>query len=96
MKNIPIDRIESTEAEKTILKELEQNRPFNARTDFLTSEKAREAVEVFHSLRRHIRNYSERALGSFIVSMTRNVTDLFTVFLLSREAGFSKMIEYSL
>jgi len=77
--------------ESVILRELEQNRPFNARTDFLSSEKAREAVEVFHSLRRHIRKYSERALGSFIVSMTRNVTDLFTVFLLSREAGFSKM-----
>ena len=77
--------------ESIILRELEQNRPFNARTDFLSSEKAREAVEVFHSLRRHIRKYSERALGSFIVSMTHNVTDLFTVFLLSREAGFSRM-----
>ena len=77
--------------ESIILRELEQNRPFNARTDFLSSDKAREAVEVFHSLRRHIRKYSERALGSFIVSMTRNVTDLFTVFLLSREAGFSRM-----
>jgi phosphoenolpyruvate carboxylase len=83
------DKKESLES--IILRELEQNRPFNARTDFLTSEKAREAVEVFHSLRRHTRRYSERALGSFIVSMTRNVTDLFTVFLLSREAGFSKM-----
>ena len=74
-----------------IFEELEQNRPFNARTEFLSSEQARETVEVFHSLRRHIRNYSERALGSLIVSMTRNVTDLFTVFLLSREAGFSRM-----
>jgi phosphoenolpyruvate carboxylase len=77
--------------DSVILRELEQNRPFNARTDFLSSEKAKEAVEVFHSLRRHIRKYSERALGSFIVSMTHNVTDLFTVFLLSREAGFSRM-----
>jgi phosphoenolpyruvate carboxylase len=75
---------------EVILKELEQNRPFNARTEFLSSEKAREAVEVFHSLRRHIRKYSERALGSLIVSMTRHEKDLFTVFLLSREAGFSR------
>jgi len=74
-----------------ILKELDQNRPFIARTEFLPSDQAREMVEVFHSLRRHIRNYSERALGSLIVSMTRNVTDLFTVFLLSREAGFSRL-----
>jgi phosphoenolpyruvate carboxylase len=71
--------------------ELEQNRPFNARTEFLPSEQAREAVEIFHSLRRHTRAYSERALGSLIVSMTRNVSDLFTVFLLSREAGFSRV-----
>ena len=77
--------------EDVILKELEQNRPFSARTEFLSSEKAMEAVEVFHSLRRHIRKYSERALGSIIVSMTRHEKDLFTVFLLSREAGFSKM-----
>ncbi len=74
-----------------IVRELEQNRPFNARTEFLPSEQARETVEVYHSLRRHIRSYSERALGSLIVSMTRNVTDLFTVFLLSREAGFSRL-----
>ncbi|MDF1575567.1 MAG: phosphoenolpyruvate carboxylase [Bacteroidales bacterium] len=74
-----------------IFSELEQNRPFNARTEFLPSDQAREAVEVFHSLRRHIRSYSERALGSLIVSMTRSVTDLFTVFLLAREAGFSRL-----
>jgi phosphoenolpyruvate carboxylase len=80
----------SESLEDVILKELEQNRPFNARTEFLSSENAMEAVEVFHSLRRHIRKYSERALGSFIVSMTRHEKDLFTVFLLSREAGFSR------
>jgi phosphoenolpyruvate carboxylase len=74
-----------------IMDELEHNRPFITRTDFLTSDQAREAVDTFHSLRRHTRNYSERALGSLIVSMTRNVTDLYTVFLFVREAGLSKM-----
>jgi phosphoenolpyruvate carboxylase len=74
-----------------ILEELEHNRPFITRTEFLPSDQAREAVETFHSLRRHTRNYSERALGSLIVSMTRSVTDLFTVFLYVREAGLSKM-----
>jgi phosphoenolpyruvate carboxylase len=74
-----------------IHEELKQNRPFNARTEFLPSEQARETVEIFHSLRRHIRKYSERALGSLIVSMTRSVEDLFTVFLLAREAGFSRL-----
>ncbi len=74
-----------------IQEELEHNRPFITRTEFLPSEQAREAVETFHSLRRHTRNYSERALGSLIVSMTRNVTDLFTVYLFAREAGLSRM-----
>ena len=73
------------------MEELEHNRPFITRTEFLASAQAREAVETFHSLRRHTRNYSERALGSLIVSMTRDVSDLFTVFLFVREAGLSKM-----
>jgi phosphoenolpyruvate carboxylase len=74
-----------------ILEELEHNRPFITRTEFLPTDQSREAVDTFHSLRRHTRNYSERALGSLIVSMTRSVTDLFTVFLFVREAGLSKM-----
>jgi phosphoenolpyruvate carboxylase len=82
---------ESGSLASLIREELKQNRPFNARIEFLPSEQAREAVEVFHALRRHIRNYSERALGSLIVSMTRTVNDLFTVYLLSREAGFSRL-----
>ena len=74
-----------------IRQELFHNRPFLTRSEFLGSDQAREAVETFHSLRRHTRNYSERALGSLIVSMTRSATDLFTVFLFVREAGLSKM-----
>ncbi|KKK71500.1 hypothetical protein LCGC14_2913290, partial [marine sediment metagenome] len=38
----------------------------------------------------HIRNYSEKALGSLIVSMTRNVYDLFTIYLFAREAGMTR------
>ena len=73
-----------------ILKELDQNRPFITRPELLESPSAREAVETFLSLADHIRIYSERALGSLIVSMTRNVSDLFTVFLFVREAGLSR------
>ncbi len=81
----------SNTLDEFIQQELEHNRPFLTRTEFLHSEQAREAVDTFHSLRRHTRNYSERALGSLIVSMTRNVTDLFTVYLFVREAGLSRM-----
>ncbi len=72
-----------------ILDELSQNRPFITRPDLLESEQAREAVDTFLTLARHIKNYSERALGNLIVSMTRNQWDLFTVYLFMREAGLS-------
>ncbi len=72
-----------------ILDELSHNRPFITRPDLLESDKAREAVDTFLILAKHILNYSERALGNLIVSMTRNPWDLFIVFLFMREAGLS-------
>ena len=72
-----------------ILDELSHNRPFITRLDLLKSDKAREAVDTFRILTAHIRNYSERALGNLIVSMTRNPWDLFIVYLFMREAGLS-------
>jgi len=72
-----------------ILKELDQNRPFISRPDMLESEPAREAVQTFLTLAGHIRIWSERALGSLIVSMTRNTVDLLSVYLFVREAGLS-------
>jgi phosphoenolpyruvate carboxylase len=72
-----------------IREELTHNRPFLSRTDLLESKKAKEVVKTFHTLEKHIRNYSEKSLGSLIVSMTRNATDLFTIYLFVREAGLS-------
>ncbi|MGC9354606.1 MAG: phosphoenolpyruvate carboxylase, partial [Mariniphaga sp.] len=73
-----------------IREELAHNRPFLSRIDMLDSENAREVVKTFHTLENHIRNYSEKSLGSLIVSMTRHATDLFTIYLFVREAGLSK------
>ncbi|WP_372949294.1 phosphoenolpyruvate carboxylase [Mariniphaga sp.] len=72
-----------------IREELMHNRPFLSRTDLLKSENAHEVVKTFRTLEKHISNYSERSLGSLIVSMTRNATDLFTIYLFVREAGLS-------
>ncbi len=77
------------EYEQFVLDELKHNRPFISRTDLLESEKAKEVVRTFGVLEKHIRNFSERSLGSLIVSMTRNACDLFTVYLFVREAGLS-------
>jgi len=38
-------------------------------------------------LAEHIRNYGTNAIGPLILSMTRNVEDLFTFYLLAREGG---------
>lgn len=75
--------------ENFVITELNNNRPFINRVNNLDSEQAREVLRAFHAVGKHIRNYSERALGSLIVSMTRNVYDLFTVYLFVREAGLS-------
>lgn len=82
--------------DKLIFNELKHNRPFITRTEYLESEMAREAVNTFHTLASHIRIYSERALGSLIVSMTRKVSDLLTVYLFVREAGLSRLSEHGL
>jgi len=86
------DAIKSGEVtlDRFVREELSHNRPFIAETALLDSEKAKEAVDTFITLAGHIRYYSPRALGSLIVSMTRNVTDLYTVYLFVREAGLSK------
>jgi phosphoenolpyruvate carboxylase len=76
--------------ERFIEEELAHNRPFITRPELLESDMARETVETFLTLAGHIRNYSERALGSLIVSMTRSEQDLFTVYLFVREAGLSR------
>ncbi len=75
--------------EHFVMEELMHNRPFISRPDLLESEKAKEVVNTFRVLEAHIRNFSERSLGSLIVSMTRNAADLFTVYLFIREAGLS-------
>ena len=82
--------------EAFIIEELDHNRPFINRIDHLGSEKAREAVKTFHILGKYTRKYSERVLGSLIVSMTRNVYDLFSVYLFMREAGLSHYTEKGL
>jgi phosphoenolpyruvate carboxylase len=75
--------------EKYILEELDNNRPFINRIDNLGSDQAKEAVRTFYTLSKYTERYSQRVLGSLIVSMTRNVYDLFTVYLFMREAGLS-------
>lgn len=73
--------------EQFILKELSSNRPFVSHTSHLSSPKAKDVVDTFNTLADFVRKYTTNALGSVIVSMTRNEFDLFTVYLMFRETG---------
>jgi len=66
--------------------ELNSTRPF-AHPNMEIGHEARATVDAYRVLSEHIDQYGTEALGSLIVSMTRNVSDLLVVYLLEREAG---------
>jgi phosphoenolpyruvate carboxylase len=69
-----------------INRELDSTRPFTHPNMSLGKE-ARSTVDSYKVLSEHISKYGTEALGSLIVSMTRDVSDLLIVYLLEREAG---------
>lgn len=71
---------------KFLLQELNQYRPFTLAYSGNSAETAN-ALGYLCVLTEHIRKYGTNALGSMIVSMTKKVEDLFTFYLLAREAG---------
>lgn len=69
-----------------LLQELNQYRPFT----YSYSGHVKETEDVMGYLgvlTDHIRRFGANALGSMIISMTRKVDDLYTFYLLAREAG---------
>jgi phosphoenolpyruvate carboxylase len=71
-----------------INKELETNRPFT-HPDMKLDYNADAVVACYKVLAEHIRNYGSEGIGSLIVSMTRSLSDLLSVYLLAREAGLT-------
>jgi phosphoenolpyruvate carboxylase len=69
-----------------INRELDSSRPF-AHPNMPLGTEARATIDSYRVLSDHINKYETQALGSLIVSMTRNVSDLLLVYLLEREAG---------
>jgi len=78
-----------------INKELESNRPFS-HPDMDLDENAKAVTACYNVLADHIGKYGSQGIGSLIVSMTRSLSDLLTVYLLAREAGLTKQTEYGL
>lgn len=69
-----------------ISKELNSTRPFTY-PNLPIGPEARATVDLYKVLGEHIGKYGMEGIGSLIVSMTRDLSDLLTVYLLEREAG---------
>jgi len=68
--------------------ELRSTRPFIRSQESIGSE-ADAVIACHRSLVAHINHYGSEGLGSLIVSMTRSVSDLLSVYLIAREAGLT-------
>ena len=71
---------------KFINAELKSGRPFS-HPSMQLGENADAVLSSYKVLAAHIHKYGSMGLGSLIVSMTRSVSDLLTVYLLAREGG---------
>jgi phosphoenolpyruvate carboxylase len=69
-----------------LLRELQLYRPFTRKYNGTVTETLN-VLRYLGVLAEHVEKYDVHALGSLIVSMTRRTEDLFTVYLLAREAG---------
>ena len=72
-----------------IEEELSSGRPFVRNLNDLADE-ARNVMEVYSVISEHVQQYGTEGIGSLIVSMTRNVSDLLVVYILAREAGLTR------
>jgi phosphoenolpyruvate carboxylase len=50
-------------------------------------------LECYRTVAQHRTNFGRKGLGSLIVSMTRSLSDLLTVYVLAREAGLVKLVD---
>ncbi|MEM8736953.1 MAG: phosphoenolpyruvate carboxylase [Planctomycetota bacterium] len=66
--------------------ELATSRPFTGQREVPEGE-ARDVLDAYRVLARHIERFGTDGLGALIVSMTRSAEDLFAVYLLARDAG---------
>jgi len=67
-------------------RELRSNRPFTL-PDAALGPQAQAALDALRTVRRHLKEHGGEGLGCLVVSMTRSLSDLLVVYLLSREAG---------
>ncbi|MEZ5278128.1 MAG: phosphoenolpyruvate carboxylase [Opitutaceae bacterium] len=73
-------------------RELAVSRPFTQPGSPLGPE-AMEAVASLQTVADALRSHGRRGIGSFIISMTRSLSDLLVAYALCREAGLTRMTE---
>ncbi len=56
-------------------------------------EEARAVADTYRMVEQHMSKYGPKAIGAFIVSMTRGLSDLLAVYLLAREGGLTRTEE---
>ena len=78
--------LSQTELDKMVENELVCRRPL-ALPNQSYDGALHEVLSCYETLKRYSDQYGFDGIGSLIVSMTRSATDLFTVYLLAREAG---------
>jgi phosphoenolpyruvate carboxylase len=67
-------------------KELQSSRPFVHEYTVLKNE-AKTVTDLYQTVAEFVNQYGTEAIGSLIVSMTRNEADLLSIYLFAREAG---------
>lgn len=78
-----------TERVAWINEELKNERPFAVAGRSFGPE-ADNVLDCYRVIFRHVSNYGTKGIGSFIISMTRTLSDLLTVYLFLREVGLSE------
>ena len=74
---------------KFINEELHSKRPF-AHAKYKLEKNAQNVIDVYRVIENFTSKYGTGGIGSFIVSMTRSLSDLLVVYLLARECGLIK------
>lgn len=75
--------------------ELRSTRPFTVRTQPYQGQ-ARDVMECLQVILNYRQRYGGDGIGAYIVSMTHSVEDLYTVYLLAREAGLTETKDHQL
>jgi phosphoenolpyruvate carboxylase len=89
----PWDQWSPDERRQLMERELQSPRPFLAK-GLEAGEQSQAVLECYRVLAQHGEDHPEEPMGALIVSMTRSVEDLLTVYLLAREAGLLRWGPY--